>query len=57
MKMALNLVIMMTIGQDDGEGDYEDGSEPGDQVVNKNQYVNTGDKHIPVTGVMVCRRG
>ena len=34
MKMALNLVIMMTIGQDDGEGDYEDGSEPGDQVVN-----------------------
>ena len=52
MKMALNLVIMMTIGQDDGEGDYEDASEPGDQVVNQNQYVNHGDRHIPVTGVL-----
>ena len=32
MKMALNLVIRITIGQDNGEGDYEDGSEPGDHV-------------------------
>ena len=37
MKMALNLVIMITIGQYNGEGDYEDGPEPGDQVVNQNQ--------------------
>ena len=36
-----------------GAGDQldEDGSEPGDQVVNQNQYVNHGDRHIPVTGV------
>ena len=32
MKMALNLTILMTIGQDDGGGDYEDGSEPGDLI-------------------------
>ena len=37
MKMALNLMIRMTIDQDNGEGDYEDGSEPGDHVVNQNQ--------------------
>ena len=34
MKMALNLTILITIGQDGVEGDYEDGSEPGDQVGN-----------------------
>ena len=34
MKMALNLVIRITIGQDNGKGDYEDGSKPGYQVVN-----------------------
>ena len=32
MKMALNLMIRMTIDQDNGEGDYEHGSEPGDHV-------------------------
>ena len=32
MKMALNLGIMITIGQYNGEGDYEHGSEPGDHV-------------------------